>query len=175
MSQPFVAEIRIFGFNFPPRGWAFCAGQTMSIAQNTALFSLIGTFYGGNGTTTFALPDMGGNVPIGQGSGQGLSPRVLAEASGVDAITLISAEMPAHSHNMVGDSKAFDTDSFSPSGALPANSGALMIYSNSASPQTVSMSPLMVGPTGGSLPHNNLMPYLALNYCICLQGLYPPR
>jgi len=178
MSNPFVCEIRIFPFNFAPKGWAFCDGQLMSISQNTAVFSLVGTFYGGDGKSTFALPNLqgcsamhttqyAGNSPFGQFS--------IGQTGGEDFVTLLTSEMPAHSHTMQGDADVNNASAVSPSGAVPVNSSPKLIYSNATAPQLVMMNPAMVSVAGGSQPHNNLMPYLTLNYCIALQGVYPPR
>ncbi len=174
MSSPFVAEIRIFPFNFAPRGWAFCAGQLLPISQNTALFSLLGTFYGGDAKVTFALPNLQGNVAMhtDQYSGGGQYP--LGTESGSPYVTLLQSEMPAHAHNMQGDTNFLNTSQKSPSGAVPGNAGTgNLIYSDAAS--NVTMTPFMASIAGGSQPHNNMQPYLTLNYCIALQGIYPAR
>ncbi len=169
MSDPFVAEIRIFAFNFPPRGWAFCNGQLMPISQNTALFSLLGTTYGGDGKSTFALPDMQGNAPMHPGQGQGLSLRDLGEMSGTETVTLLQSEMPLHSHAFNG---ANDSGlQASPIGAIAARAN---LYQSSPSP-SVNMAFQMITPAGGGLPHNNMQPYLTLNFCIAMQGIFPPR
>jgi microcystin-dependent protein len=173
--DPFVAEIRIFPFNFAPKGWAFCNGQLLSISQNTALFSLLGTFYGGNGVTTFALPDLQGAVPMSAGQGPGLSDRFLGEASGSDFVTLLTSEMPGHNHTVQADFDNNNATSITPAAAVLVNAGTTFTFSVNASPQLQTMNPSMVSIAGGSLPHNNLMPYLTLNYCIALQGVYPPR
>ena len=175
MADPFIAEIRVFGFNFAPRGWAMCNGQLLAIAQNTALFSLLGTNYGGNGQTTFALPDLQGRAPMHEGQGQGLSERSLGEMAGSETTSLILSEMPNHTHNAIGSSG--DGLNPSPEGNVLAGPGAdrnLVLYSSSdATP--VQMNPAALSLTGGSQPHNNLMPYLTLNFCIALQGVYPLR
>jgi microcystin-dependent protein len=171
MSDPFVAEIRIFPFNFPPKGWAFCNGQLMPISQNTALFSLLGTTYGGDGKSTFALPDMQGNAPMQQGQGKGLSLRDLGEMSGVDNVTLLLSEIPLHTHTMA-NSKADGNDS-SPANELFAKGIGISMYA--APGPLTQLDPNMVVPAGGGLPHNNMQPYLALNFCIALQGVFPPR
>jgi microcystin-dependent protein len=174
MSDQFVGEIRIFGFNFPPTGWAFCNGQLFPISQNTALFSLLGTFYGGDGKSTFALPDLQGSVPIHQGQGPGLSLRDIGETGGGPAVTLIDSELPAHNHQMAGNTVAGNLSSpgnnlWAPlSGRTPPN-----LYSSG--PANTTMSPSALGIAGGSLPHNNMSPYLVLNFCIALQGVFPPR
>jgi microcystin-dependent protein len=174
MSNPFVAEIRIFPFNFAPKGWAFCSGQLMPISQNTALFSLLGTTYGGDGKSTFALPDMQGNAPMQPGQGQGLSLRDLGEMSGVESITLLQSEIPVHAHILRG------TVEDATQGSLTANvilaqtvNGNL--YQNVTNTGIVQMAPQALAPAGGSLPHNNMQPYLTLNFCIALQGVFPAR
>jgi len=173
MSSPFVAEIRIFGFNFAPKGWAFCNGQLMPISQNTALFSLLGTTYGGDGISTFGLPNFQGSAPMHQGQGAGLSLRDLGESAGEQTVTLLESEMPAHAHGAQAYPNA--------GGQGPTNnawSGAnqrgISEYTPSSA-QNVQMSPLALSVTGGSLPHNNMMPYLVLNFCIALQGVFPSR
>lgn len=169
MADPFVAEIRIFPFNFAPKGWAFCNGQLLPISQNTALFSLLGTFYGGDGKSTFALPDMEGSAPIHAGQGPGLSEYFLGQMSGSDTVTLLDSEIPAHSHSLSASTEAGDTNL--PAGNFTGSGSA--IYAPAA--QLVGMSLQSLSPAGGSLPHNNLMPYLTLNFCIALQGVFPPR
>lgn len=172
MSDPFIAEIRIFAGNFAPRGWALCNGQLMSISQNTALFSLLGTTYGGNGTTTFALPNLQGNVPIQQGQGPGLSLYSLGEQTGVPNVTLLQTEMPQHTHSMLANTgPGNDTK---PANNSLANSGATAIYSDTANPNDA-MSPAAVTITGSSQPHENMQPYLVLNFIIALQGIFPIR
>jgi microcystin-dependent protein len=178
MSSPFVAEIRIFPFNFAPKGWAFCAGQLMSISQNTALFSLLGTTYGGNGTSNFALPNLQDNVAIHTtqyGGSQPFGTFDLGQTGGSDTVTLNTAEMPAHTHNVQADANHANAIASSPSGAVEVNANPTLTFSASTSPQLGTMNPSAVSIAGGSLPHNNLMPYLTLSYCIALQGVYPPR
>ncbi|QAY77376.1 phage tail protein [Sphingosinicella sp. BN140058] len=179
MADPFVAEIRIFGFNFAPTGWAFCNGQLLPISQNTALFSLLGTTYGGNGKSNFALPNMSGNVAMQPGQGPGLSLRDLGEQGGSSTVTLLQTEMPVHNHMMqavnanastaVANGNALAKGRYS----TGPQSGAIAFYNTAAA--FVQMDPLAIGMTGGNLPHNNMMPFLALNYCIALQGVFPPR
>jgi microcystin-dependent protein len=175
MTDPFVAEIRMFGGNFAPKGWALCNGQLLPISQNTALFSLLGTTYGGDGKSTFALPDLQGCAPMQQGQGGGLSLRDLGETSGEPYVTLLVSEMPLHNHT-VG---AYDGggEVTVPDGALWASAmvgrvGTNM-YSNAA--PNVVMNPMSTTITGGSLPHNNMPPYLTVTFIIALQGVYPPR
>lgn len=171
--DPFVAEIRIFPFNFPPKGWAFCDGQLMAISQNTALFSLLGTTYGGDGKSTFALPDLQGCAPLHTGQGPGLSLRSLGEVSGSQSITLLQTEMPVHAHTaMAGTAGGQESPANNTWGTVGTQRPAPNFYASSGGTQ---MSPLALSLTGGSLPHNNMMPYLTLNFCIALQGVYPPR
>jgi microcystin-dependent protein len=171
MADPFVAEIRPFGFNFAPTGWAQCNGQLLPISQNTALFSLLGTFYGGDGKSTFALPNLQGSAPMNQGQSGGTSDRVIGEASGAEMITLLQSEMPAHSHSL----NAVETPATArqPPGQMFAVGEAMNFY-RTGQPNTT-MNPGMVAPAGGSLPHNNMQPYLVLNFCIAMQGVFPPR
>lgn len=173
MSDQFVAEIRMFGFNFAPTGWAQCNGQILPLSQNTALFSLLGTTYGGNGQSTFALPDLQGSVPVQPGQGQGLSLYDLGQQGGADSITLLEAEMPLHPHAWQANAapatlNAPDTD------RSIARASIVGAYKSNANPD-VQMSFQAVAPKGGSLPHNNLMPYLVVNFCIALQGIFPAR
>ena len=175
MSDQFVAEVRIFAGNFAPLGWAFCDGQILPISQNTALFSLLGTQYGGNGQTTFALPNLQGSAPLQAGQGPGLSSFVTGESGGAASITLLQSEMPAHSHAAQALSGA-NGDQTSPAGNVWAKAqygrqGAPMYSATGAQP----MSPSAISVSGGSQPHNNLMPYLTLNFIIALQGIFPPR
>jgi microcystin-dependent protein len=170
--DPFVAEIRIFPFNFAPKGWAFCNGQLMPISQNTALFSLLGTTYGGDGKATFALPNLQGSVPLNHGQGPGLSLYDLGQTSGSDAVTLGLAEIPAHTHSVRAETiDPGDVSIPSGSSALAPSDGGTL-YQNTANTQ---LAPQAIALTGGDQPHNNLMPYLVLNYCIALQGIFPPR
>jgi microcystin-dependent protein len=179
MSQPFLGQIALFPYNFAPRGWARCQGQLMSISQNTALFSLLGTMYGGNGTSTFALPDLQGRVPISAGQGPGLSNYTQGEEGGVETVSLLSNENAGHNHglNATTDNGTVVTatgnqlaKAFSGS-RTAANTG--LIYSSTA-PDT-SLAPNAIGLTGSNLPHNNIQPSQVLSYCIALQGIYPAR
>ena len=174
MSDQFVAEIRIFPFNFAPKGWAFCDGQLLPISQNTALFSLLGTTYGGDGKSTFALPDMQGNTPMQQGQGPGLSLRDLGELGGEQAVTLLQTEMPAHSHTAQGSSTVANLLTPVNNAWASGQKGFGTFYTPSSA-QNVQMSPFATSIAGGNLPHNNMMPYLTLNFCIALQGIFPPR
>jgi microcystin-dependent protein len=176
MADPFVAEIRIFPFNFAPKGWAFCDGQLLPLSQNTALFSLLGTTYGGDGKSTFALPNMQGNAPMHPGQGPGLSLYDLGQQGGSEFVTLLTSEMPAHQHN-VGMANANNGDSLTPVACTwaqsPSGRGSLFVYH--PGPPTAKMLADSILPAGGSLPHNNMQPYLTLNFCIALQGVFPPR
>ena len=177
MSDPFVAEIRIFPFNFAPKGWANCNGQILPISQNTALFSLLGTTYGGDGKSNFALPNLQGNAPMHPGQGPGLSLHSLGETGGSETVSLLQTEMPAHTHtiNCVdggrigGQTGAPNNAILVKTGGTPANA-----YTSGAT-QNQTMAQNMVSLAGGNLPHNNMMPYLTLNFCIAIQGIYPTR
>ena len=175
MTDPFMAEIRIFAGSFAPLGWALCDGQLMSISQNTALFSLLGTTYGGDGRVTFGLPNLMGATPMQQGQGPGLSWRDLGETGGEQTVTVLTSEMPLHNHSVSAYDGGGET-------TLPTNGlwASAMIgrvgtnmYSNAA--PNVTMSPTSTTYTGGSQPHNNMPPYLCLTFIIALQGVYPPR
>ena len=174
MADPFVAEIRIFPFNFAPIGWAFCDGQLMPISQNTALFSLLGTTYGGNGTSTFALPDLQGAAPMHPGQGPGLSLHDLGETGGSETVTLLESEIPAHTHTMNANAFPANIQAPSPTRALAQSTGGVA-YESDTTQNLVQKAPEALGPTGGDQPHNNLMPYLTLSFCIALQGVFPPR
>jgi microcystin-dependent protein len=175
MSDPFVAEIRIFPFNFAPKGWAFCDGQLLPLSQNTALFSLVGTFYGGDGKTTFALPNLQGSVPMQQGQGSGLSDRFIGEMSGTETVTLLVSEIPAHTHVARASNQQGDVQQPTATVSLARPNGATPYVDGSTNPPLVPMAFQALPPTGGSLPHNNMQPYLTLNFCIALQGVFPPR
>lgn len=169
MTEPFIGEIRSFAFNFAPRGWALCEGQLLPIVQNTALFSLLGTMYGGDGRVTFALPDLRGRAQIGLGQGPGLTHRTQGESAGEEAVTLTQSELPVHSHPVNG---ATDPTSKIPTNAVPAVTSAHRSYGTTAD---IAMSPAMIGQIGGGVPHNNMPPYLATNWCIATEGVFPPR
>ncbi len=169
--DPFVAEIRIFPFNFAPRGWAFCDGQILPISQNTALFSLLGTTYGGDGRSNFALPNMQGNAPMHPGQGPGLSLHDLGETGGSDTVTLLESEMPNHSHAWMA-SKADGIDTNANNELLSKGIG---IGQYAPAGSLTQLDPNAITPAGGDQPHNNLQPYLTLNFCIALQGVFPPR
>ncbi len=172
MSDPFLAEVRIFSGNFPPVGWAFCNGQILPLSQNTALFSLLGTTYGGDGRSTFGLPDLMGRAPMHPGQGPGLSDHVLGEMGGSSAETLILAELPSHTHKMKYNNTVAG-DSNSPAGKLLAKSIVPVASVFSSSPPAIAIGSSTAA--GGSQPHNNMQPYLGLSYIIALQGIYPPR
>ena len=171
MADPFVAEIRIFPFNFAPKGWAWCDGQLLPLSQNTALFSLLGTTYGGNGMSNFALPDLQGSFPMHPGQGPGLSLHDLGERSGSETVTLLQSEMPAHLHtvNTVSGAASVAT----PSSAVMLGGAPTRPYSNENA--NTAMSGVALGVTGGNLPHNNMPPYLTFYFNIALQGVFPPR
>jgi microcystin-dependent protein len=171
MSDPFIAEIKIMSFNFAPRGWATCDGQLLPINQNQALFSLVGTTYGGNGTTNFALPDLRGRIPIHFGTGPGLPTVILGERSGEENHTLISTEMPLHTHQAMATSDP---------GNSPAASGGVLAAETSAmyaapDANLVGLAAGTLGNIGGSQAHNNMEPFLTLNFCIALVGIFPSR
>ena len=169
MSNNFIGEIQLFSFPFAPRGWAFCAGQLLPISQNQALFSLLGTTFGGNGTTTFALPDLRSRAPLHWGNGPGLPSVVLGERAGVESVTLTPSEMPAHNHIPVASSAAPTVGA--PNGNAWAT-GGLTAYGN---PPNSAMAATALANAGGSQPHPNIQPSLALNFCIALQGIFPSR
>ncbi|MBI3853089.1 MAG: phage tail protein [Verrucomicrobia bacterium] len=173
MADPFVAEIRIFPFNFAPKGWAFCNGQLLPLSQNTALFSLLGTTYGGDGRSTFALPDLQGAAPMHPGQGPGLSNHDLGETGGSDIVTLLDSEIPAHTHIVQAATDPADVQAPDPTVSLARSANGFAYRTTANSP--TQMSSAMMAVAGGSQPHNNLMPYLTLNFCIALQGVFPPR
>jgi len=173
MADPFVAEIRIFPFNFPPTGWAWCNGQLLPISQNTALFSLLGTFYGGDGKSTFALPNLQGSAPIHQGQGPGLSEYFLGQEGGSETVALLESEMPAHSHTMRANTiDAADTNVPSPTAVYGQSTGGTL-YQTASNGTLMNFQALSLA--GASLPHNNMMPYLTCYFNIALQGVFPPR
>jgi microcystin-dependent protein len=165
-AEPFLAEIALYPYNFAPKGWARCEGQLMPINQNTALFSLLGTTYGGDGKSTFALPDLSGAVAMAPGDGLGLSLHDLGEQGGSETVTLLASEMPAHTHALNATPSA--ATSANPALAMPATSETDLYHSSSTAVQSLAVS-------GGSQPHQNMQPYLTLCYCIALQGIFPSR
>jgi microcystin-dependent protein len=173
MADPFVAEIRIFPFNFAPRGWAWCDGQLLPLSQNTALFSLLGTTYGGNGKSNFALPDLQGRAPMHPGQGPGLSLHDLGETGGSETVSLLESEIPAHAHVLRGDANVAETPD--PAGNVFARATSINAYQTNTSQSLVTMAPEALAPAGGDQPHNNLQPYLTFYFCIALQGVFPPR
>jgi microcystin-dependent protein len=176
MAEAFIGEIRLVGFNFAPQGWALCDGQLLSISQNTALFSLLGTYYGGNGQTTFALPDLRGRVPVHQGQGPGLSNYVIGQQSGSENVTLNVSQLPAHNHSLASSNQ--QGSSSDPSGYFPAvlNEPTGSVAVNGYLPTSNStLNPGAIELAGGNQPHPNLQPLLCVNFIICLQGIYPSR
>jgi len=173
MSEPFIAEIRIFAGNFAPRSWAFCNGQLLPVAQNTALFSLIGTTYGGDGRTTTALPNLQGRAPMHPGRGPGLTSRHLGERGGVETVTLTEAQMPNHNHTLMSSSSPGTTFSPTDNSVLARSVGGNAF--DDTDNLNSSLNEGTITETGGSQAHNNMQPYLAINYIIALQGLYPSR
>jgi microcystin-dependent protein len=173
MANPFVAEIRIFAGNFAPTGWALCDGQLMPISQNTALFSLLGTTYGGDGKSNFALPDLQGSAPMQPGQGSGLSLRDLGESGGEQTVTLLETEMPAHAHTAQAGAGG---DAFTPVNNAWSTLGTTRtpppLYQTTSN---VQMNPFALSITGGNLPHNNMPPFLGLTFIIALQGVFPAR
>ncbi|HRI61449.1 MAG TPA: tail fiber protein [Saprospiraceae bacterium] len=173
MYEPFIGAICMFGFNFAPKGWATCDGQLLQINQNTALFSLLGTTFGGNGMQTFGFPDLRGRVPIHQKQGPGLSAYSMGEAAGTETVTLTVSQMPMHNHMVNANSAPGDTGA--PAGAIFANSGATDREYIASGQPNVLMSQNIVAQNGGSQSHNNMQPFLTVNFCIALVGIFPPR
>ncbi len=174
MADPFVAEIRIFPFNFAPRGWAWCDGQLLPLSQNTALFSLLGTTYGGNGKSNFALPNLQGRAPMHPGQGPGLSLHDLGETGGSETVTLLESEIPSHSHPLRGTVED-GTQGTLAAGVTVATSVGGALYQTNTGSGLVSMNANAIVPAGGDQPHNNMQPYLTFYFCIALQGVFPPR
>lgn len=174
MSEPFLAEVRIVGFNFAPRGWAFCDGQILPINQNQSLYSLLGTTYGGDGRTSFALPDLRGRVPMHVGSSDGAA-HLLGQKSGEETHTLSAAEMPQHDHALQATNN--NANQPSPQGHVPAqvSAGVDFVYSSAGDPLNVTLNSAAIANVGGGQAHNNMQPYLAINFCIALRGLFPSR
>jgi microcystin-dependent protein len=173
VADPFVAEIRIFAFSFAPKGWALCDGQLMPISQNTSLFSLLGTTYGGNGSTNFALPDLQASAPMHPRQGPGLSNHDLGETGGTENVTLLQSEFPVHKHTLNASTQPGEDPS--PAGEALARSTGASLYQTDSATRQVQLAPSAVGVMGSSLPHNNMQPYLTLSFHIALQGVYPPR
>lgn len=173
MADPFVAEIRVFPFNFAPKGWAWCDGQLLPLSQNTALFSLLGTTYGGNGKSNFALPDLQGRAAMHPGQGPGLSLHDLGEIGGSETVTLLESEMPAHNHNVMANANPSNLAAPGPA-RVWARAAPGVAYDPGAS-NVVQFAPEAIGVAGGSQPHNNMQPYLTCYFCIALQGVFPPR
>ena len=167
-----MAEIRQFGFTFPPKGWAQCNGQLIPISQNTALFALLGTYYGGDGKSTFALPNLQGAAPMHQGQSGGTSEHYLGETGGAQTVSLLQSELPAHTHTMQASTEPATVSQ--PPGQLFARGEATAFY-NDASLASTMMAPQFLTPAGGSQPHNNMQPFLTVNYCLAMQGVFPPR
>lgn len=174
MADPFVAEIRIFPFNFAPKGWAWCDGQLMPLSQNTALFSLLGTTYGGDGKSNFALPDLQGRGVMHPGQGPGLSLHDLGEEGGSETVTLLESEIPSHSHTLRAAPDAAESASPSDSRTLSRPRGGAAYQTDGNSNMRL-LAAEMASPTGGDAPHNNMQPYLTFYFCIALQGVFPPR
>ncbi len=174
MADPFVAEIRIVPFNFAPTGWAFCDGQLLPLSQNTALFSLLGTTYGGDGKSNFALPNLQGCAPMQPGQGPGLSLHDLGETGGAETVTLLESEIPAHSHPLMASTQPGEDPAPNTAEALARSVGA-SLYQTTVNANLSQLSPSAVSASGGSQPHNNMQPYLTLTFCIALQGVFPPR
>jgi microcystin-dependent protein len=174
MADPFIAEIRVFPFNFAPKGWAWCDGQLLPLSQNTALFSLLGTTYGGDGKSTFALPDLRGSVPMHPGQGPGLSLHDLGETGGSDTVTLLQSEIPLHSHGVQAANFPGDIQAPTPNVAVARSAGG-NAYQSNVNQDNVQMNPSALAPAGGDQPHNNLQPYLTMYFNIALQGVFPPR
>ncbi|HJV63003.1 MAG TPA: tail fiber protein [Albitalea sp.] len=172
-SEPFIGQIMCAGFNFAPRGWAQLNGQLLPIATNTALFSLLGTTYGGDGRTTFALPDMRGRVALHMGQGPGLTNRDLGEAAGTENVTLNNAQLPAHTHTVTPMGSPSDATQVSPAGGVPATKARTTLYA--PGPGTVAMSPVLTSPAGSNMPVPVMQPYLTVNCFIALQGIFPAR
>lgn len=178
MSEPFLGEIRMVGFNYQPRGWAFCDGRLLSIQQNSALFALLGTQFGGNGTTNFGLPDLRGRVPVSQGQGPGLSNYVMGEMTGSETVTLINSEMPMHTHllNVAGagltGNQPLPTNNFLAQSTDNSTGSEITTYSATANS---TMNPNAINIAGGNQPHNNLQPLTCVNFIIALEGIFPSR
>lgn len=176
--EAFIGSIILFGGNFAPRGWALCQGQLLSISQNTALFSILGTSFGGDGRVTFGLPDLRGRVPVGVGQGPGLSNVVLGEQDGVESVTLLTSEIPAHNHqincNGASGDQGLPTSGY-PAGSQQDRSTGVFVDTPYATTATAIMAPTALSIVGSSLPHQNMQPYLGINYILCMEGIFPSR
>lgn len=170
--NPYIGEIRMFGGNFAPVGWAFCNGQLLSIAENDALFNLIGTTYGGDGQTTFALPDLRGRIPLHMGTGAGLTNRILGEMAGTETVTLTPNQLPVHAHPFIGTSAS--ASATSPANGLVASPSDIDLYRPGSTP-SAALAPNAVSPAGGSQPHDNTQPFLCVSFIISLYGIYPSQ
>ncbi len=175
MADNFLAEIRNFPFNFAPTGWAICSGQLLPISQNTALFSLLGTQYGGDGKSTFGLPNLQGSIAIHTDQFSGGGQFSIGESGGTQSVTLLTSQMPSHTHTMQGDRDNNNATATSPRGAVLVNATPYDTFSNSSSPALGAMNPAMMSVAGSNAPHNNLMPTLTMQYCIAMQGIFPAR
>lgn len=175
MSEPFIGEIRMFGFNFAPRNWSFCNGQLLPISQNSALFSLLGTSYGGDGRTTFGLPEMRGRTPVHYGSGPGLTPRQIGQRSGQEGVTLTPAQLPSHNHAAQMKAESRPANLTDPTNAILANGPTAYRANTPAEDVNMDANAVTIANTGGNQPHDNMMPYAAVNFCIALFGIFPSR
>lgn len=184
MAEPYIGTIQAYGFNYAPRGWALCQGQTMAIQQNSTLFALLGTIYGGNGQTTFQLPNLGGRAPVGQGQSPGTSPYAIGQIAGTETVTLTSQQMPTHSHSMNASTTTGTTAAPAAGNVLGAAAGqddstlnpvAVTIYAPAPATPTIALAAASIGVTGGSQPFSVMQPYLAINWSIALEGIYPSR
>jgi microcystin-dependent protein len=178
MAEDYLGAVKLFGGTFAPVGWAMCAGQTLPISQNTALYSLLGTTFGGDGVSTFQLPNLQSRLPIGQGAGAGLTPRIMGEMAGVESVTLTTATVPQHTHTFNASTTATNTNKAGPTvllGALQAADGTFYAAPNEAGFAAESLNAQSVVPAGGSQPHNNIQPCLGVTYIIALEGIYPSR
>lgn len=173
MTDQFLGEIRMFGTNFPPKGWAQCNGQLMPLSQNTALFALLGTMYGGDGKSTFGLPDLMGRAPIAYGQVPGLSERLVGHLGGSETVTLLESEIPAHTHTLRATNSPADVSSPTATTALARSTGKAAYHALDGNATT--MAPGVISVAGGDQPHNNLMPFLVVTFCIALQGIFPHR
>jgi microcystin-dependent protein len=175
MSSPFLGEIRPFPYSFAPKGWAMCQGQILPISQNTPLFSLLGTNYGGNGTSNFGLPNLVGSVPMHYDTGPGLSTYIIGETGGSSTVTVLPTQLPSHGHSLNAFVGRGPKAGNSPASTVLTSSGGSDVYDTTAPPVPAALDPTAIQFTGGSQPHNNMMPYLVINFCIALTGIFPAR